>query len=412
MYRKVVLVAAIALGSASAQAALFDVTLSWTNGAGSAPYNFSFNDAEEAIDVVDLDFIKKQWGNFGATQADTALAEIKFRGVPIQVHYTTDPSGQESFRLKIDALNIDKNFSGEDALDDLKDYLVEKGEHEILTQINKAAVEKTSFDPVAGNPSSLMSTMVDNIYFLTNSSITGTNRQDIDNQWDLGLRYSSYTTADNQDVINYNLPLAYTFKLDWFPGHRLQFRMPMNYTTINEDAKSYSLQLGFAWTIPLIEGLEITPAIDYGAAGSAEILTVGVLRALSLTTRYDFSLLGQNFTLNNSLVKIDSERIEYEDDDDEDPVTYAIDYDLSNKAMTNGLAWHIALPWQLATQVFVRDTRYSGDALYSDQVTEYGVNFGWSGSAATNTQFFVGASYQSHAKEEFDGARMNIGLTF
>lgn len=407
MYRKVVLAAAIALGSASAQAALFDVTLSWAAGGKSA--SFSFNDAEEAVDVVDLDFIIDQWGldGFDESQHD-AVAQIRFRGVPIQLTYEKG----SKLILDIPSLGIYKEFNddpmGDDAIDQLKDYLVEKGEHEILTKINKVAAQATSFDPVAGNPSSLMSTMVDNIYFLTNSSITGTDRQDIDNQWDLGLRYSSYTTADNQDVINYNLPLAYTFKLDWFPGHRLQFRMPVNYTTVNEDAKSYSLQLGFAWTIPLIEGLEITPAIDYGAAGSAEILTVGVLRALSLTTRYDFSLFGQNFTLNNSLVKIDSERIEYEDDED----IYVIDYDLSNKAMTNGLAWHIALPWKLATQVFVRDTRYSGDALYSDQVTEYGVNFGWSGSAATNTQLFVGASYQSHAKEEFDGARMNIGLTF
>ena len=418
MFRKVVLASAIALAAAPAQAKLFDVTLSWNNNGTLITENFSFNDAEEAIDVVDIDFIIDKWGQqYGFNEnSDTAVADIKFRGVKMELTYEPDGNGGNRILLDIPELGISESFTddpfGDEALDKLKDYLVEKGENEILTRINKAAAASTSFDPVAGNPSSLMSTMVDNIYFLTNSSITGTDRQNIDNQWDIGLRQSSYTTLDNQDVVNYQLPLAYTFKLDWFPGHRLQFRLPMSYTTINEDAKSYSLQLGFGWTIPLIEGLEITPAIDYGVAGSAEILSVGVLRALSLTTRYDFSLFGQEFTLSNSMAKIDSERLEYEDDDDVDPVTYAIDYDLSNKAMTNGLAWHIALPWKLATQVFVRDTRYSGDALYSEQVREYGVNFGWSAWASTNTQFFVGASYQSHDKEEFDGARMNVGLTF
>src|SRR5690606_26848075 len=243
---------------------------------------------------------------------------------------------------------------------------------------------------------------------------TGTNQQDIDNQWDLGISYGTQTVAGN-DITSLHLPFAYTFKLDWFPGHRLQFRMPISHTEINGETNNYSVQLGFGWTIPLIDGLETTPAIDYGVAGSVEQLTAGVLQALSLTTRYDFSIYGQNFTLTNSLAKIDSVNIEIDGDEDEDTgetKTIGIDYDLSNTAMTNGVAWHIALPWKLATQAYIRDTRFFGDELYSSQSTELGVNFGWSASTDTNTQFFVGASYQRHDKSEFDGARLNVGLTF
>src|SRR5690606_24331272 len=153
------------------------------------------------------------------------------------------------------------------------------------------------------------------------------------------------------DVTTLHLPIAYTFRLDWFPGHRLQFRMPISHTEINRATNNYSLQLGFGWTIPLIEGLEITPAIDYGIAGSGALLTAGVLRALSLTTSYDFSVYGQHLTLTNNLAKIDSVRFEYEHEDDETGNTdvYVIDYDLSNSAMTNGVAWHIALPWLKGT---------------------------------------------------------------
>src|SRR5690606_1452445 len=110
---------------------------------------------------------------------------------------------------------------GDDALDKLADYLVKvDGDREILTEINKAAVANTGFDPVAGNPNSLMATMVGTIHGLTNTSITGTNQQDIDNQWDLGIRYGSQTVAGNE-ITSIHLPLAYTFKLDWLPGHRL-----------------------------------------------------------------------------------------------------------------------------------------------------------------------------------------------
>lgn len=417
MFRKVVLASAIALATMPAHANLFKVELEW-EGSNEAPIVFSFNKAEDAIDVVDIDFIRNQWRDFGGNvTADRAIARIEYRGVPLELSYSTDGMGNETVTLKSDALKIPlKEWTGEDALDDLKDYLIMVNEdgREILTEINKAAVRETGFDPVAGNPNSLMATMVGTIHGLTNTSITGTNQQDIDNQWDLGIRYGSQTVGD-MEVTTLHLPIAYTFKLDWFPGHRLQFRMPISHTEINSETNNYSLQLGFGWTIPLIDGLEVTPAIDYGIAGSGELLTAGVLRALSLTTRYDFSLMGQNFTLTNSLAKIDSVRFEYDDEDDEAGVTdtYVIDYDLSNKAMTNGVAWHMALPWQkLAVQAYLRDTRFFGDKLYSEQNNELGVNFGWSASAETNTQFFVGVSYQRHDRSEFNGARLNAGLTF
>ncbi len=415
MFRKVVLASAIALAAVPAQAALFEVKL--TNQGTAQTLSYAFNKAEDAIDVVDIDFIRRQWSGFGQNTAmDTAIADIKYRGVPLQLIYSTNSDGKEVVTLKSDALNINKKFDGHDPLDDLKDYLIMVNEdgREILTEINKAAVRETGFDPVAGNPNSLMATMVGTIHGLTNTSITGTNQQDIDNQWDLGIRYGSQTVGD-MDVTTLHLPIAYTFKLDWFPGHRLQFRMPISHTEINNETNNYSLQFGFGWTIPVIEGLEITPAIDHGIAGSGELMTAGILRALSLTTRYDFSFYGQSFTFTNSLVKIDSVRFEYEDDDDETGETdlYVIDYDLSNKAMTNGVAWHMALPWQkLAVQAYLRDTRFFGDKLYSEQNNELGVNFGWSASAETNTQFFVGVSYQRHDRSEFNGARLNAGLTF
>src|SRR5690554_3082279 len=413
MFRKVMLASAIALATVPAQAALFEVELVWKETGDK--YKTSFNKAEDAIDVVDIDYILGRWDGF-AENSHTAIANIKFRGVPIQLTYE---KGTKVI-LDIPSLGIHgKAFTddpyGDDALDQLADYLIKvDGDREILTEINKAAVRETGFDPVAGNPNSLMATMVGTIHGLTNTSITGTNQQDIDNQWDLGIRYGSQTVGD-MEVTTLHLPIAYTFKLDWFPGHRLQFRMPISHTEINSETNNYSLQLGFGWTIPLIDGLEVTPAIDYGIAGSGELLTAGVLRALSLTTRYDFSLMGQNFTLTNSLAKIDSVRFEYDDEDDEAGVTdtYVIDYDLSNKAMTNGVAWHMALPWQkLAVQAYLRDTRFFGDKLYSEQNNELGVNFGWSASAETNTQFFVGVSYQRHDRSEFNGARLNAGLTF
>ena len=77
MFRKVVLASAIALAATPAQAKLFDVTLSWNNNGTLVTENFSFNDAEEAIDVVDIDFIIDKWGQSGFNETtDTAIADI------------------------------------------------------------------------------------------------------------------------------------------------------------------------------------------------------------------------------------------------------------------------------------------------------------------------------------------------
>src|SRR5690606_23215158 len=136
------------------------------------------------------------------------IANITYRGVPLQLQYSTDVNGNEAVTLKSDALKINKTFDGYDPLEDLKDYLIMVNEdgREILTEINRAAVRETGFDPVAGNPNSLMATMVGTIHGLTNTSITGTNQQDIDNQWDLGIRYGSQTVGD-MDVTTLHLPI-------------------------------------------------------------------------------------------------------------------------------------------------------------------------------------------------------------
>src|SRR5690554_7877921 len=84
MFRKVVLASAIALAAVPAQAALFEVELVWKETGDK--YKTSFNKAEDAIDVVDIDYILGRWDGF-AENSHTAIANIKFRGVPIQLTY-------------------------------------------------------------------------------------------------------------------------------------------------------------------------------------------------------------------------------------------------------------------------------------------------------------------------------------
>src|SRR5690606_21441962 len=84
MFRKVVLASAIALAAVPAQAALFEVELVWKETG--KKYKTSYNKAEDAIDVVDIDYILGTWGGF-AEDSHTAIANIKFRGVPLSITY-------------------------------------------------------------------------------------------------------------------------------------------------------------------------------------------------------------------------------------------------------------------------------------------------------------------------------------
>jgi hypothetical protein len=101
---------------------------------------------------------------------------------------------------------------------------------------------------------------------------------------------------------------------------------------------------------------------------------------------------------------------------------YSVDYDLRNTITRNGLL--LSIPWQkriwgrdFSLDVYVTDTRFFGDALYSDNYQELGVTFGPMRSAdklepnLSSQPFGLGLKYV-RGDGDIDGVELNFGYRF
>lgn len=402
MFKKILLPALITASlttSTMSYASLFDISVS----ANGQTYQASFENAEESIDSFDTSNLDANLSNFNEI-TDAARGVLNYRGLEMIFEYTQN---SPKVNFSVPSIGINETFDGatrEESTDKLGDFLKSDG-GEMLNKINKALASVSPTDPVAGNPNSLMARQVSSIHSGTISDTnTTTNKEtfDTDNKFDLGVRLGKYQ-VNGSDVESIHLPLAYTFNFDSAPGHKLSIQLPVSYSRTNNKAETYSLGAGIAYTFPVNDNLSFTPGISYGAIGSVDLGSVAALESISLTTRYDFELFNQKWRFGNTLARVRTLELEFDD--------YAINPDLNNTIMVNGITWQsVPLNW-LETEVFFTDTRYFGDELFSERSNEIGFAVA-TPERATYLKFKVGASYVFTDRSEVNGFKLNMGSSF
>jgi hypothetical protein len=384
--------------AAPAQAALFDIEVS----SGSETYQDSFNSAEALIDAFDDDNLNRQF-SFDFDDTSDALGILNYRGLPMTLSYSANST---ALRFKVDSLGIDKTFAGatrSESNDQLRDFLKAEGD-DILNRISRELVAVSPTDPVAGNPSSLMSTMAAGAYQdVVSDNNTGVNI-DTNNKAYLGVMFGSYQ-VDDDEVKTLNAPLSYTVNFDSAPGHKLTFKLPLSYAETNGEAKTYGVGLGVAYSVPATKQLSFTPAYAYGVIGSVELGNAAAMHTVSFTTRYDFTLAGQQFRFGNSLTHARSAELSAGE--------LAINPELTNNIMTNGLIWSSKpTSWGGHVDLFYTVTRFFGDELYSDRSHEIGGAIALQDRADSFFNFKLGASYMLTDQSDLNGFRINMGSTF
>lgn len=225
--------------AAPAQAALFDIEVS----SGTETYRDSFNSAEALIDAFKDDNLEQKLP--GYTDTSAASAVLNYRGLPINLAYGSGTT----ITFAVPSLGINKTFTGatrSESNDQLQDFLKKEG-GDILNRISRELVAVSPTDPVAGNPSSLMSTMAAGAYQdVVSDNNTGVNI-DTNNKAYLGVMFGSYQ-VDDDEVKTLNAPLSYTVNFDSAPGHKLTFKLPLSYAETNGEAKTY----GAGWALPTV----------------------------------------------------------------------------------------------------------------------------------------------------------------
>ncbi len=368
-----------------------------------------FNDAKSSFDAFDEDAVKAQFPDFDK-ELDGAVAQIDYRGLPIMIEY---PENSPSVNLSVPSLGINQAFSEatrSDSLEDLKDFLSKDG-GTLLNQINGELAAVSPSDPIAGNPTSLMSQMVDEGFdsgFSDNQStgaVTNMNQEAAtDNQLAMSMRFGKYT-AEGKDVQSLALPLSYTIRFDDKPKNQLHLSLPIHYSK-TEDAASYRVGLGVGYSFPIRDNWSITPDISYGLMGSVELGSVGAIVGGSVTSRYNWALGEGGLAMGNMIGSYQTQALEYDD--------YEVDSELSNVIFKNGLMYNRKLTNRIAMEFIFSDTRFTGNELFVQRSNEIGVSFGTTGTGNELLDSYakIGLTYMFTDQSELDGIRLNLGVSF
>lgn len=377
-------------------ASIFDLTLT-SEGSG---FTENYSQVEDLIDGFDQDYIKTRIP--GYTDTSAASARANFRGVPIDLNFTSQST---ELILKIPSIGVNESFKGatrDDSVDLLEEWFKSEG-GDALTRLMKELVATTPNDPIAGNPNSLMghivqsdfeSAFTSNVSNLKQVAQIKTDSGENSNLIGIGARFGSYRQG-NMDSQHVSVPISYTVRFD-NSLNKLKFNLPLTITEV-DGAKSYNLGLGIGFGWHLTDKWELTPAVGYSAVASADLGSVGQIASGSLTSAYTFDLGKCDLSMGNMVGYYKTLKFTHDD--------YSFDPDIANTVFRNGFM--LSVPTsnfinRTALEIFITDTRYFGSDLYIDNYNEMGFSFGY-----TKTQRKTLASkIKNYLKD------IRVGLTY
>ena len=376
--------------------------------------SFGFSNVENVFDQIQEDELMEAFP--GYTERSMARATIDFRGLEMRADFV-DHTSELVFRVP--SLDIEEMFAGEDrdaSLEMLEAFLEDEGE-DILNRIQAALIATSPVDPIAGNPSSLMGTMVSGQYRagfedqttnLDEAAAPATEGEPrLDNLLLLGARFGRFTAAEKASSV-LTLPLGYSFRLQ--EGGRglraVDISVPITYADI-EGGKSGAVSLGIGMNYGMNEHWSLSPAAGAGLVGSIDLGSAGGVGSISLTSAYTIPREGWSLNIGNMVGYYETLAIQVGD--------YDFDPGVSNTVLRNGLMVSIPITGEgrkLITEVWATNTRFFGSDLYSEYYDEFGVSFGFtkSGERSIENRLRAGISYLTG--DGVEGWRINFGYSF
>jgi hypothetical protein len=255
----------------------------------------------------------------------------------------------------------------------------------------------TAADPFAGNPNSLTNQMVAGDFGHAVADATGASQPGAS----LDARFGSFSGAGLTSN-NIALPLGYSWRLSARDG--LDLDVPLSITDTG-GAKSYSGNVGVLWRHKVLTNWTLQPSVRFGGVGSADLGSAAGAWSVGLNSTVKFDLPASwQLVVANGITYISSI-----------PVSigkYSIDYKLSNVVFRNGLIATRDLGFKLVNlpmrgSLFIIDTRFTGDAVYTSSYQE----FGFFAAAGSLAPVKLGASYLLGAHGTH-GFAVNTGVTF
>lgn len=372
-----------------------------------------FSTVTDVLDLVDDDRFQDVNPNY--TDTSLATATIDFRGIDILARFPT--AGPEVI-FSIPAIGFSRTFDAQSTRDgnqqDFVDYL-EANEDDLLQQILGYLVAETPIDPVAGNPSSLMSNMVQSDFSLGSpigggSRLTIGTREDDDGRRSVlgfAARFNRFT-AEDRTIQSFTLPLSYAVPVTG-GGRALLIDLPL--TVVDTDgALSYATSLGVGFKVPVTGRWTLTPVARIGATGSIDLGALAAIYSASLTSNYEFGAGGWTFDIGNSVAYLSTVPIDTGDTD--------FNYDLNNTVIRNGVgarrdANFPILGQRGQWQLGVVNTQFYGDDLFVTNATDFSLSLATQKlrNSVVFEQLALGISY-TITNTDYSGFGLNFGYKF
>jgi len=394
--------------------------LNLTVTVGSETVSAGYSDWELFFNAMDNDGLKNLVPTYNDTQA--ATIKLDLRGLVMNASYPN--ANQADFVLSIPAIGFNETITNTQASGDrdkASDLMQERLESsDVLSKITKALAASSPVDPVAGNPNSLMSTMVSNDFNLSfgaeisniaapsdvakPASAAGSENK-ASNFVGVGIEYGQMSQG-NIDVKSTTLPLSYTIRNDLDPRRQLMLRLPI---TVIDTGGAKTLQAGFgaAYRVPMSANWSLTPSLNYALVGSVDLLAAAQMATAGVTSTYFWRKEGYDVGMGNMIGYATTLPFTYDDK--------KFDPGIANTVFRNGVM--VSIP----TRVFggkmhfetaLVDTRFFGTDLYSDNQQELKFTIGTTRSASTakSSLFRAGVSYVKTPND--DGFKVELGYWF
>ena len=407
-------ICALAFLLASALPAVADDLFTANITADGEMASFGFSDVESLFDQIHEDELIAAFPLY--TDQSIAGARIDFRGLEMSAIFEAESS---ILVFAVPSLGIEEVFDGPDrdaSLEMLEDFLIDEG-GDILNRIQAALIATSPVDPIAGNPGSLMGTMVAQQFRAgfedPSTDIAGETgpaseeAQAPDNLLVLEARFGRFTAAEKASNV-LTLPLGYSFRLkEEGAGLRaVNISLPITYADI-EGGKSGAVSFDLSLTYALNEHWSLSPAAGAGVVGSIDLGAGGGIGSFSLTSAYTIPREGWSLNIGNMVGYYETLSIEIGD--------YNFNPGVSNTVLRNGLM--VSIPSTMGgreatTEVWGIDTRFFGSDLYSEYYQEFGLSFGLTETKENSIENYLRAGASFLTGDGVKGWRLNLGYHF
>ena len=333
-----------------------------------------------------------------------AFAQVSYLDVGIRYGFEANSN---TVTVSIPNTGFNRSFTSDNRQNSnrlLRDFLRDNGDL-ILRDIEKYRIRNSPSSPVAGNPSSLQASIVDQGFssLTSDAPAVGVAGKSATAGTQFGFEAGSFSTG-SLNGSNYTVPLSYVTTLG--NGNELRFNLPITYTIL-DGSEIYSGSFGASYRIPLTERLSMQSGFTYGVVFSEDLFQLVQLAGATLGFSYRIDLGGATVTPAILLGQVNSLGLKlnrYSFDPDIDSYNIKVGQIVENDVRMFG--------YPVRVQGFLAYTQLLGEDFFVQSYTDFGINFGLlapSGNAFTRR---VRAGFIITSSETYSAARLSFGYTF